>query len=107
MHAHRWLYQYVHGVTLPSNITVNHRCDNPPCVNPAHLYAGTRQDNMRDMIARGRQCHGTRSPQAKFTREQVVAIRQSALSQRQLARLYGVYDMTIHRIRKGLSYKDV
>ena len=58
-HAHRWLYQYVHGAVLPSNITVNHHCDNPPCVNPTHLYAGTQQDNVRDMVARGRQSRGT------------------------------------------------
>lgn len=107
MPAHRWLYQYVHGVTLPSNITINHKCDHPPCVNPAHLYAGTHQDNMRDMVVRNRQCKGIRSPNAKLTREQVVSIRQSALSQRQLARLHGVNDMTIRKIREGRSYKDV
>lgn len=62
---------------------------------------------MRDMVARGRQAQGVRHPQSKFTEEEVRAIRSSTLSQRQLAKRYGVHDMTIHKIKQGSSYKDV
>jgi hypothetical protein len=106
-HAHRWLYQYVHGVILPSNITINHRCDHPPCVNPQHLYAGTHQDNMRDMVARGRQTRGTAHPQARFTEEQVRAVRASRLSCVALARQYSVNLQTISNIKNGKTWKHL
>lgn len=49
--AHRFSLELA-GVTL-GRLHALHRCDNPPCVNPAHLYAGTQRDNSRDMVARG------------------------------------------------------
>lgn len=50
--AHRIAYALAHGA--PGRRVVRHECDNPSCVNPAHLLAGTQRDNVRDMIARGR-----------------------------------------------------
>lgn len=56
-----------------------HRCDNPPCVNPGHLFLGTSLDNMRDMIAKGRddKVKGERHPAATITDEDVRRIRQA------------------------------
>jgi hypothetical protein len=52
--AHRIAWELTVGHRLPDSIMVLHRCDNPPCVNPAHLFLGTQLDNMRDCAAKGR-----------------------------------------------------
>lgn len=69
--AHRVAHAELIG-PIPDGLDVLHSCDNPPCVNPAHLRAGTDQDNMRDQLSRGR--HGnikkTHCPQGhEYTKE--------------------------------------
>lgn len=80
--AHRasWILQ---RGAIPAGLWVLHKCDNPPCVNPDHLFLGDRTDNMRDMAAKGRQVfqaspekikRGARAHRAKLTEAQVLAI---------------------------------
>lgn len=73
--ASRLAYILEHG-PISDRIFVLHRCDNPPCVNPAHLFLGTKQDNANDMVAKRRHLHGERNPHAKLTADLVREIRR-------------------------------
>ena len=98
--AHRWAWRLTHGA-VPAGLEVCHRCDNPGCVNPAHLFVGTHTVNMRDAITKGRL-----KPAAhlrKLTDAQHDDIRRNFQhgSGPALARQYGVTKSTIYRIVNG------
>lgn len=90
---------------------VCHRCDNRRCVNPDHLFLGTRKDNMRDCAEKGRirvpHLVGEDCPASKLSRDQVLAIRVDNRSQRELGRLYGVDKGTIASIKRGKTWRSL
>ncbi len=63
------------GVDMSDGMEACHRCDNPACCNPKHLFPGTRKTNNDDKVAKGRHVHGERVHTAKLTEEQVAFIR--------------------------------
>lgn len=75
MGAHRHAWVMTHG-PIPPGMEVCHRCDNGPCCNPAHLFLGTHDENMKDCAAKLRHLHGERSTHAKLTAAQVQEIRR-------------------------------
>lgn len=106
---HRAVYQLFNGVVLDRAVDVCHRCDNRLCVNPDHLFAGSRAENMADCRAKGRfkaiaVLRGEASPNSKLTAEQVLAIRSDRRPARALARLYGVNRGTISCIRERKTW---
>lgn len=97
--AHRVAWALGHGFD-PGDALVLHRCDNPPCCNPAHLFLGTHTDNVRDMHSKDRWVDrkGSRHPLAKLTEESVAEIRHrraAGETGRALAREFGVAESRI------------
>jgi hypothetical protein len=108
--AHRVSYALVNG-PIPRGLNALHRCDNPSCVRPDHLFLGTRAENNADMRAKGRQrgpsLKGTVNPNAKLTDTDVRNIRASSEMGVTLARQYGVSQTVISAVRKGRIWRHV
>lgn len=110
--AHRAAYILFNGDD-PGDLDVCHRCDNRACVNPDHLFLGTRLENMTDCKRKGRTARGDRlgdrkgenSTSAKLTWDQVRAIRASSEPSKALAAQYGVSNDNINRIRRNEIWK--
>lgn len=114
---------------IPDGLFVCHRCDNPPCVNPAHLFLGTHSENMADKIAKGRHARGEKHssaikasalyyantprgerhsrPHARLGVSQILEIRAATESQSVLARRYSVSQPTINDIRRRRTWTHI
>ena len=102
--AHRLAWYLTHG-PIPPGMWVLHRCDNKRCCNPAHLFLGTRQDNIDDAVRKQRMCWGERRANAKLTEAQAREIQKlyssGQLKQRQIARRFGIHQCNVSRIING------
>lgn len=114
--AHRYSWFLAHG-DIPDGMNVCHRCDNPRCVNPDHLFLGTTADNIADKMHKGRQAQGEQVGCAKLSRDDVLAIRKLYIeglnakprkySSRKLAKMYGVSKGAILSIVQGKTWSCV
>lgn len=110
--ASRVAYELVKG-PIPDGFHVLHSCDNPPCVNPRHLSAGTRSDNMRDKVRKGRdnRSQGEAHYHTKLSAADVAEIRRlhdvERLTIRKIAALYGMSVGGIKKIAYRSSWKSV
>lgn len=127
MRAHRASWMFFIGPIPLNTPCVLHRCDNPACVRPDHLWVGTNLDNVRDREAKGRSSRefvalmrtqegiarlprGENHPRAKLTEDHVRAIRQShagGLSPVRIAAEYGVTDRAVHLVVSRRTWKHV
>lgn len=114
--AHRVAWTLAHGTTLSRKDVLCHRCDNPPCVNPAHIFIGTQKDNMSDAWAKGRLKppivkRGAAHYRAKLTASQVRAIRKKyaagGITLSALASEYAVTMGAIHLITSRRNWKHI
>ena len=113
--AHRISYLITHG-EIPQGLFICHHCDNPGCVRPEHLYAGTRLQNKADCVARGRHklppvMRGEAHPRSKLTKQQVIEIRrrykEGGITYANLGSVYGMSKRTIEHIVRGRSWQHV
>ena len=109
--AHRVSWTFANG-PIPAGMHVLHRCDNPACVRPGHLFLGTNDDNIADMDAKGRRKGGvgSRHGSAKLTEADVPKARAlvaSGMTQREAGKLLGVSRWTVGRIVRGKTWRHV
>ena len=114
--AHRITYKHFVG-EIPSGMFVCHQCDTPSCCNPEHLFLGTNQDNVNDMVKKGRNKKPPRNlhvvgsihPRAKLHESQIRTIREKyccGATQQELADWYGVARQTISKVVNFKRYKN-
>lgn len=113
--AHRVSWRLAYG-EFDHSLRVLHKCDNPSCVRPSHLFLGTQADNVADMVAKGRIApptirFGASNPQSRLTDDTVRQIRRAVssgeCSQIEAARLFAVSPMTVSRAVRRQSWSHV
>lgn len=109
LRSHRISYE-IHFGSIPEDMLVCHKCDNPPCCNPKHLFLGTNQDNITDKIKKNRGTHGENHPSSKLTWRDVLKIRclyeqNPNVNISHLARIYGVSRMTMKHAMISKTWK--
>lgn len=111
--AHRLSY-YLHYGELPGDLSVCHKCDNRKCVNPHHLFLGTTQDNIDDMMRKGRKkpARGEKVYQAFLTSSQVAEIKwlllNTRMTHKNIASLYSIPNQnTVSRIKNGKRWSHI
>ncbi len=105
--AHRLAWVFTHEKDIPDGMVIRHTCDNPSCVNPAHLVLGTQQENCMDIIDRNRRVYvkGTDHHKSNLTEQEVSDIRSSTEPTKILSQKYDLHRSTIKRIRNFTSYR--
>lgn len=105
--AHRFSFFLFTGVD-PGAFKVCHSCDNPACVNPHHLWLGTTKQNAEDCNRKGRRPAKETHWNAKLKTGDIIAIkrlREMGATQREIAALFGIQQMQVSRIVRGLRWK--
>ena len=108
--AHRLAWFLTYG-DIPNGLFVLHKCDNPKCANPNHLFLGTNADNQRDKVNKGRQARGETMHTAKLKTQDVILIRkqyhEDRRTQTQIAKDFGMCQSTIERIVNGKYWRHI
>lgn len=105
-YAHRASYELAHG-KIQSGMNVLHRCDEPTCVNPDHLFLGSHADNVADKVRKGRQLKGSKVGGSKLTEALARKIKRSKIGVNETARRMGLSPMTVSLIRNGKTWKHI
>lgn len=108
LYCHRVSWEF-HNGPIPEKLCVLHRCDNPPCVNPDHLFLGTKAENNADCWLKNRHQHGERHYLSLLKQKDIPGIREllsRGFSIGRVAKLFGVARSTIQAIKEGRTWSD-
>lgn len=108
--SHRVMYEQAYNVDLIQALKVCHKCDNPSCVNPNHLFIGTHSENMQDCLKKGRWSNrkGSKNSAHKLMEEDVLEIRVRIKNGESLEKIssdYRVSYQTVYLIKKNKTWK--
>ena len=110
--AHRFSYQHFIG-GIGNGMSVLHKCDNPACVNPDHLFLGNQKDNIQDMmnkkIGKFPGSPGERHHKHKLTRKNIEEIKDKlnlGVKQKEIAKIYSIDSSQISRINTGKTWRN-
>lgn len=107
--THRLMYMLAHG-PIPAGHMVMHRCDQPACINPAHLTTGTPRDNVQDMVQKRRHAHGQTSAMARLSEADVLSIRSRRSEGEPIAVIakdFGTSPMYVSHIVHGRTWRHL
>lgn len=110
--AHRVAKAHYHGEDLDSELFFCHKCDNRKCVNPDHIFLGTHQDNMNDMVAKGRSSGAPQSGDLNFNKRlnsklvEEIRVKLKTMTNVAIGKEYGVHHSTISLIRKNKTWQS-
>jgi hypothetical protein len=104
--AHRHSWRLHHG-EIPPGMCILHKCDTPACVNPKHLFYGSRTDNITDCVNKGRNSKGERKGSAKLTPAAIREIRALDSPQSLIAERYGVTQATVSMIKNKITWRHI
>lgn len=107
--AHRVSWE-IHFGKIPARLIVCHRCDNPSCVNPTHLFVGTHEDNTQDAVRKGRISRGSSRHNARLSEKDIPEVRRRLAigeSYSSVAALFGVSAALIGDVARGVTWKHV
>jgi len=105
--THRFSYE-LHNGPIPEGMCVLHRCDVPGCVNPKHLFLGTKADNNADCASKGRTCRGEMNGNCVLSTQEVLRIRDiymfGGISQRRIAAYFGIGRGTVRKVVQRMTW---
>lgn len=107
--VHRFIYETFYG-PIDKNLVCCHKCDVRNCINPAHIFIGTREENQKDMRDKGRAAKGSRNGYSKLTEEDIPKIRHlynDGLTQKEIGKMYGVSQTVLGKVVRGITWRHV
>jgi len=106
--SHQASYLYFYEIDPRSlKLQVLHKCDNPVCINPSHLFLGTHQDNMDDAVRKGRMNFGEINGQTHLTSQDVKAIYHDPRGLKEIGEAYGICPASVWNIRTEKTWKHI
>lgn len=104
--SHRAAYRMFKG-EIPKGIFVCHKCDNPPCCNPDHLFLGTQKENLKDADSKNRILKGEKCPWAKISDSDYLKIMVDPRPNKEIAKSFNTTAKQVRQLKSGYSRKHL